>query len=262
MPQTSSATLEVHLVPCLSDNYAYLIRDPASDAVGIVDPSEAAPVEAALAERGWKLTHVINTHHHFDHTGGNLELKEKWGAEVVGPAADRERIPGIDRAVADGEVWRFGTQEARVMDIPGHTKGHIAFWFEASKAVFTGDTLFALGCGRMFEGTAPQMWASLSKLAALPDDTRVYCGHEYTQSNARFALTMEPDNAALKSYAAEVDRLRAEGKPTIPTTIGREKAANPFLRAREPSLGRQAGVAGGDPVAVFAETRLRKDNFK
>ena len=258
----SSALLEVELVPCLADNYAYLIRDPASGAVGVVDPSEAAPVNAALAARGWRLTHVVNTHHHFDHTGGNLELKETWGAEVVGPAADIERIPGIDRALADGETWRFGTLEATVLDIPGHTKGHVAFWFAAAKAVFTGDTLFALGCGRMFEGTADQMWASLSKLAALPADTRVYCGHEYTQSNARFALTMEPGNSDLAAYAAEVDRLRAEGKPTIPTTIGRELKANPFLRATDAALAAHLGLAGAGVVAVFAETRARKDNFR
>ena len=263
MSHTSPAhgALEIHLVPCLSDNYAYLIRDPGSSAVGIVDPSEAAPVEAALAARGLRLTHILNTHHHFDHTGGNLELKAKWGAEVVGPAADRERIPGIDRALGEGDTWDFGTATARIFDIPGHTKGHIAFWFEQAQAVFTGDTLFALGCGRMFEGTADQMWVSLSKLASLPDATRIYCGHEYTQSNARFALSVEPDNAALQAYAKEVDSLRAAGQPTIPATMGRERAANPFLRATEAGIAARLGLAGASPVAVFAETRLRKDNF-
>jgi hydroxyacylglutathione hydrolase len=253
--------LEIHLVPCLSDNYAYLIRDPGSSAVGIVDPSEAAPVEAALAARGWKLTHILNTHHHFDHTGGNLELKATWGAEVVGPAADRERIPGIDRALGEGDTWDFGTATARIFDIPGHTKGHIAFWFEADRAVFTGDTMFAMGCGRLFEGTPAQMWSSLSKLAALPPDTRVYCGHEYTLSNGRFALTLEPGNEALKTRMKEVERLREQGLPTIPSTIGLERQTNPFLRPASPELQRTLGLEQADDVAVFAETRRRKDVF-
>jgi hydroxyacylglutathione hydrolase len=253
--------LEIELVPCLKDNYAYLLRDTASNAVGVVDPSEAAPVLAALARHGWTLTYILNTHHHWDHTGGNLDLKAKTGAHVVGPAADRERIPGIDIALHDGERWKLGEAEAQVLFIPGHTRGHVAYYFAESKAVFCGDTLFALGCGRMFEGTAPQMWTSLSKLRALPSETRVYCGHEYTQANARFALSIEPKNAALRARSASVDGLRAKGLATVPSTIGEERETNPFLRADRPGFAEEVGLIGADPVAVFAEVRRRKDNF-
>ena len=253
--------LQIDLVPCLTDNYAYLVHDPETNATGIVDPSEAEPVFRALERKELKLTHILNTHHHFDHTGGNLPLKEATGAQIVGPRADAERIPGIDVALGDGDTWTFGGQTARIFDIPGHTRGHIAFWFPDGRAVFTGDTLFAMGCGRLFEGTPAQMWSSLQKLMALPPETRVYCGHEYTQSNARFAVTVEPDNADLAERAREVDRLRAEGRATIPSTIALELATNPFLRPTSPSLARQIGRGVDDPVSVFAETRRRKDSF-
>ena len=253
--------MEIIVIPCLKDNYAYLLHDAASGATGVVDPSEAAPVEAALSARGWTLTHILNTHHHWDHTGGNPALKAATGAVVVGPKADRERIPAIDVAVDEGESYKLGQAEAQILFIPGHTRGHIAFWFPESKAVFCGDTLFAIGCGRTFEGTAAQMWNSLGKLKALPADTRVYCGHEYTQANARFALTVEPQNAALKSRARAVDAARAKGQPTIPSTIGEERATNPFFRADERSIAETIGLAGEDAVAVFAEVRRRKDNF-
>jgi hydroxyacylglutathione hydrolase len=253
--------LNIHLVPCLNDNYAYLVHEPSKNLVAVVDPSEAPPVRKALQHHGLKLTHILNTHHHMDHTGGNIALKEEFGARVVGPRADRERIPGIDEEVGEGDVWTFGNAKARVFDIPAHTKGHIAFWFEADKAVFTGDTMFAMGCGRLFEGTPAQMWSSLSKLAALPPDTRVYCGHEYTQSNGRFALTLEPRNEALVKRMAEVDRLRAQGKPTIPSTIGIERETNPFLRPASKELRQALNMPDADTVAVFAETRARKDKF-
>jgi len=255
------SVLEIVLVPCLKDNYAYLLRDSASGAVAVVDPSEAPPVEKALAARGWKLTHILNTHHHWDHTGGNPALKAATGAIVVGPKADEARIPAIDVAVDEGETFKLGQAEARILFIPGHTRGHIAFWFPESKAVFCGDTLFAIGCGRTFEGTAAQMWHSLGKLKALPPETRVYCGHEYTQANARFALTVEPENRALKARAREVDAARAKGLPTIPSTIGEERATNPFFRADEPAIAAGIGLAGKDAVAVFAEVRKRKDHF-
>jgi len=254
--------LNIHLVPCLSDNYAYLVHDTATNKVGVVDPSEAAPVFAALKAHKLTLTHILNTHHHFDHTGGNLELKEKTGAKVVGPRADRERIPGIDEEVGEGNTWSLGQAQAKIFDIPAHTKGHIAFWFEVDKAVFTGDTMFAMGCGRLFEGTPAQMWSSLSKLAALPADTRVYCGHEYTLSNGRFAVTLEPNNAALIKRMADVERLRAEGKPTIPSTIGLERETNPFLRPASADLRKSLALESADIVEVFAETRRRKDVFK
>ena len=255
------ATLEVRQIPTRKDNYVYLIRDRGQGKIGVVDPSDAAPVIAALEEAGWRLTHIINTHHHGDHTGGNLELKQKYGCIVVGPRADRDRIPGIDVEVGDGDTYMFGDAEARVFDTPGHTRGHITYWFPDSKALFCGDTLFALGCGRLFEGTAQQMWTSLSKYRAVPDDTLVYCAHEYTQANARFALTVEADNARLVARAAEIDKLRAAGKRTVPSTMGEERATNPFLRADQAPVARAVGLPPSDPVAVFAEVRARKDKF-
>ncbi len=253
-------TLEIQQIPALRDNYIYLLREPKSGAVGAVDPSVAAPVLAALQQRGLKLTHVINTHHHPDHTGGNLELKAATGAIVVGPLADKGRIQGIDVAVGDGDTFQFGDEAATVYDVPGHTRGHIAYWFKDSQALFSGDTLFLMGCGRLFEGTPQQMWRSLGKLKALPPATRVYCGHEYTQANARFALTVEPKNADLVARAKRVDELRAAGQSTVPGTMADELATNPFLRADVPDLQRAMG-APGDPVATFAAIRKAKDNF-
>ncbi|HEX6978597.1 MAG TPA: hydroxyacylglutathione hydrolase [Alphaproteobacteria bacterium] len=253
--------LQIEHVLCLKDNYVWLLREPASGAVAAVDPSEAAPVRRRLDELGWRLTHILNTHHHGDHTGGNLELKQATGCTIVGPSADRERIPGIDVAVGEGETYRFGDESAHVFDVPGHTRGHIAFWFPDSDALFCGDTLFAIGCGRLFEGTPSQMWTSLTKLRGLPPATRVYCAHEYTQSNARFALAIDPDNAALKTRAARVDALRAKGLPTVPATLAEECRTNPFLRADDAAFARRLGLDPRDPVAVFAEIRARKDRF-
>ncbi|MGH6975561.1 MAG: hydroxyacylglutathione hydrolase [Stellaceae bacterium] len=253
-------TLEIQQIPALRDNYIYLLREPKSGAVGAVDPSVAAPVLAALSSRGWALTHVINTHHHPDHTGGNLELKAATNAIVVGPLADKGRIPGIDVAVGDGNTFQFGDEAATVYDVPGHTRGHIAYWFKDSQALFSGDTLFLMGCGRLFEGTPQQMWTSLNKLKALPPATRVYCGHEYTQANARFALTVEPKNEALVARAKRVDAMRAAGQPTVPGTLADELATNPFLRADLPDLQRAMG-APGDAVATFAAIRKAKDVF-
>ena len=253
-------TLEIQQIPALRDNYIYLLREPKSGAVGAVDPSVAAPVLAALESRGLKLTHVINTHHHPDHTGGNLELKAATGAIIVGPLADKGRIPGIDVAVGDGDTFKFGDEAATVFDVPGHTRGHIAYWFKDSQALFSGDTLFLMGCGRLFEGTPQQMWSSLSKLKALPPATRVYCGHEYTQANARFALTVEPKNADLVARAQRVDAVRAAGQSTVPGTLADELATNPFLRADVPDLQRAMG-APGDAVATFAAIRKAKDVF-
>jgi hydroxyacylglutathione hydrolase len=252
--------LVIRQIPVLRDNYVYLLHDEASGATGVVDPSVAEPVLAQLAETGWRLTHILNTHHHADHTGGNLEIKRATGAIVVGPRADRDRIPGIDVAVADGERYALGSETAEVFDVPGHTRGHIAYWFKDARALFCGDTLFLMGCGRLFEGTPEQMWHSLGKLRRLPGETRVYCGHEYTQANARFALTIDPENAALVARARRVDALRAEGESTVPGTMADELATNPFLRADQPALQEAAG-APGDPVATFAAIRRRKDVF-
>jgi hydroxyacylglutathione hydrolase len=254
-------TLDIRLLPLLTDNYAYLLRDAASGLVAVVDPSEAAPVLAEIARLGWPLNFILNTHHHWDHSGGNLDLKAATGAMVVGPLADRERIPGIDIALADGKHFALGPSTATVLDIPGHTKGHIAYWFEADKAVFVGDTLFALGCGRMFEGTPPMMWRSLERLRDLPADTRVYCGHEYTAANARFALSVDPANPALVLRAEEVERLRAAAQPTIPSTIADERATNPFLRVDTPAIAAALGMVGAPPADLFGELRRRKDAF-
>jgi hydroxyacylglutathione hydrolase len=253
------ADLEIQLVPCLSDNYAYLIHDAKAGLCAVIDPSEPAPVEKALKARGWRLTHILNTHHHFDHTGGNMALKESHRAEVVGPGKDRERIPAIDVGVDETTNWTFGGRAVRVLEIPAHTRAHIAFVFDA--AAFTGDTLFAMGCGRLFEGTPAMMWTSLSKLAKLPGDTRIYCGHEYTQNNGRFALTLEPSNDALKARMRDVDAARAKGAPTIPSTIKLEMETNPFLRPHAPEIRKTLGLEGADDVTVFAEMRKRKDSF-
>jgi hydroxyacylglutathione hydrolase len=253
--------LEIHAVPALTDNYVYLLREPQSGAVAAVDPSTARAVFEALEKLAWRLTHILNTHHHWDHTGGNLELKEATGAVVVGPKADAARIPGIDIALGEGERYDFGRESADVFDIPGHTRGHIAFYFAAAKALFCGDTLFSLGCGRLFEGTPRQMWTSLLKLRALPPESLVYCGHEYTENNARFALTLEPGNVALRARAAEVAALRRRNLPTVPALMENERLANPFLRADDPGFARALNMETADPVEIFAEVRRRKDAF-
>lgn len=254
--------MEITLIPLLSDNYGYLLHDASSNQTAVVDPSEAAPVLAVAKARGLKIDFVLNTHHHPDHSGGNLGIKKEAGCKVVGPAPDRERIPGIDIALDEGQTFGLGNEESEILFIPGHTKGHIAFHFRGAKAVFCGDTLFSLGCGRMFEGTPPMMWASLEKLRRLPGDTRVYCGHEYTAANARFAVSIDPDNAALRRREAEVTKLRAAGKFTIPSTMAAERAANPFLRADDPALAAAVGKRGAAPSEVFGEIRRLKDNFK
>lgn len=258
----SAERLTVELISAFQDNYIYLLREPNSDVVGIVDAGDAVPAIAELERQGLTLTHIFNTHHHPDHVGGNDALKARFPqAVLVGPKSETARIPGMDVTVADGDKVDFGTLSFKVIEVPGHTTGHIAFWTERGEAVFSGDTLFAMGCGRMFEGNAAQMWNSLSKLKWLPSVTRVYCGHEYTMTNARFALTVDPDNETLAKRAAEVESLRAGGKPTIPSTIGLENETNPFFRADEPAIAEAVGMQGADPVAVFAEIRLRKDNF-
>ncbi len=253
--------LEIDLVPCLRDNYAYLVRDLATGLTAAVDPSESAPVLKAAAAKGWTISHVMNTHHHPDHVGGNLAIKEATGCVIVAPRPDEGRIPGIDIAIEDGGRFSLGDSLALAIFIPGHTRGHMAYWFEESKAVFCGDTLFALGCGRLFEGTPEQMWRSLERLRRLPGDTRVYCGHEYTQANARFALTVDGANAALALRAKAIDGLRAQGRPTVPSTMAEEAATNPFMRADDPVLAAAMGLPAAGPVAVFAEIRRRKDAF-
>ena len=253
--------LAIHQIPVLHDNYVYLAHCPDSGATAVVDPAVAGPVLDAAKRLGWRIGHILNTHHHDDHTGGNLEIKAATGCTIVGPAADRDRIPGIDVALDEGESYRLGRQTARVFFVPGHTRGHIAYWFAASQALFCGDTLFAMGCGRLFEGSPAQMWDSLSKFKALPGETRIYCAHEYTQANGRFALSVEPGNAALARRMAAVDEARRQGLPTVPSTLAEERATNPFLRPHSAELQQTLGLAGAPPVAVFTETRARKDAF-
>jgi hydroxyacylglutathione hydrolase len=255
------SALSIHQFPCLADNYGYLLHDADSGLTATVDTPDADAILAQLDSKGWRLTHILNTHHHADHAGGNLALKRATGCTIVGPRADAARIPGIDVAVGEGDVVELGAQCAAVYDTPGHTRGHIVYHFAAARAAFVGDTLFAMGCGRLFEGTPVQMWSSLGKILSWPDDTRIYCAHEYTQSNARFALTVEPQNAALRARADAVAKLRAAGKPTVPTTLAEEKATNPFLRAASKDLRETIGLRAAADVDVFAKTRALKDAF-
>jgi hydroxyacylglutathione hydrolase len=253
--------LEIVTIPCLSDNYAFLAHDAASGQTALVDAPESGPILAELEARGWRLSHVLLTHHHWDHVDGLPGILEQQPAKVIGAAADAHRLPPLDQQVSDGDTFEIGGEPVQVLDVSGHTVGHVAYYMPKSSVVFTADSLMALGCGRLFEGTAPQMWASLSKLAALPDDTIVCSGHEYTQSNAKFAITVDPDNAALQQRMIEIDLARAEGRPTVPSTLALEKATNPFLRATDPAIQAQLGMENADPADVFAEVRARKDRF-
>lgn len=255
------ADLDIHVIPVLSDNYVYLIHDPESGTCAAVDPAVAQPVLEAVGRVGWKLDRILCTHHHADHVGGVVEIKTATGCTVIGAAADARRIPGIDVTVKEGDTVALGAHAARVIETPGHTSGHIAYWFEEARALFCGDTLFSLGCGRLFEGTPAQMWKSLCKLRALPDDARVYCGHEYTNDNVAFAFSLDPDNPAIRRRADEALALGEAGRPTLPARLSDEKAANPFLRADQDALKEAVGLAGRDAVEVFAEIRRRKDDF-
>ncbi len=253
--------LTIDIIPALRDNYIYILRDERSRHAAVVDPSEAGPVMDFIKSRNLSLTHIFNTHHHPDHVGGNLALKAETNCLIVGPAPDKERIPGIDIALNDQQTYAFGDHPARVFFVPGHTRGHIAFWFYQDHALFCGDTLFGCGCGRLFEGTPSQMWSSLQRLRRLPDDTRVYCGHEYTEANIRFALTLDPQNITLSQRRDRIRHLRGKGTPSLPALMAEEKTTNPFLRCDD--AGFIAGLGLGDlsPEEVFAEIRRRKDNF-
>jgi hydroxyacylglutathione hydrolase len=251
--------LQIHQFPCLSDNFGVLIRDGDAGVVASIDAPDAKAVAAALASQGWRLTHILTTHHHGDHTGGNLTLKNETGCTIIGPRGEAAKVPGIDKQVGEGDIFKFGGHSVRVLDTPGHTAGHITYWLASANVAFVGDTLFAIGCGRVIEGNAEMMWQSLQKLMALPKETSVYCGHEYTQANARFALTIEPENEALQRRAKEVDRMRAAGKATLPTTIGLELATNPFLRPHSAAIQKRLGMAGKPEWQIFGEIRERKN---
>lgn len=251
--------IAIHQFMCLKDNFGVLIHDDATGQTAAIDAPEAAAVRKALADRGWKLTHILVTHHHGDHTDGVLPLKEETGCMVIGPKAEAHRIKGLDRTVGEGDAFNFGSSVVQVMDTPGHTAGHITYHIPSAKVAFAGDTLFAIGCGRVIEGTMEMMWSSLSKLAKLPPETAVYCGHEYTLSNARFALTIEPENEALQARVKQVEATLAAGQPTLPTTIGIELATNPFLRPQSAAIRKRLGMEKSADWQVFGEVRERKN---
>jgi hydroxyacylglutathione hydrolase len=253
--------LTIIQIPVLTDNYIYLVHDPVSEETAVVDPALAQPVLDVLGEKGWRLTTILNTHQHWDHVGGNLELKQKTGCKIIAAQTDRDRIPGIDIGVSEDDVIALGGHPARVISTPGHTSGHIVYHFAEDGALFCGDTLFVMGCGRLCEGTPEQMWSSLQKLKALPPSTRVYCTHEYTQTNGRFALSVEPDNRKLQQKMLEVQQLRAENKPTVPSTIEQERATNPFFRPDSISIQKTLSLESQSPLRVFTELRKRKDSF-
>src|SRR3982751_3311384 len=250
---------EIRTFTCLSDNFGYLIHDPATKATASIDAPEAAPIIRALEQEGWTLTDILVTHHHHDHVGGIAELKQKYGCRVVAPHDKSTKIADVDLRVGNGDVVKIGDLLARVLETPGHTLDHISYVFDADKALFAADTLFSIGCGRVIEGTHPMMWDSLLKLRALPDDFRLYCGHEYTAANIKFALSVEPNNPDLKARAEEVARLRGAGQPTVPTLLGDEKKANVFLRADEPSVAASVRMKGRSAAEVFGELRERKN---
>jgi hydroxyacylglutathione hydrolase len=253
--------IEIRQIPAREDNYAVLVHEPVTGATASIDAPEEEAIVDALDETGWRLTDVFVTHHHFDHVEAVPALKRRYGARVVANAADAHRIPEVDLAMAPGAPLRLGATPVEMIDTPGHTHGHVAYHLPEAAALFVGDTLFSLGCGRLFEGDPAEMWASLRRLAALPPTTRVWCGHEYTAANARFAVTVDPDNPELAARVAEVRLLVEEGLPALPTTIGRELATNPFLRADVEAVKIGIGMAGDDPVAVFAALRDRKNRF-
>lgn len=254
-------TLQIDQFMCRSDNFGVLVHDPESGETALIDAPEEAAILAAIERTGWTPTVILTTHHHADHVEGNLALKQRFGLRIIGPEAEKDKIPGIDQTVGDSDVFSFGGEDVHVISTPGHTLGHVSFHLPASRVAFTADTLFALGCGRIFEGTPPMMYESLRKLAALPADTTVYCGHEYTEANARFALTVDPTNPVLKARAEKIMALRADGEPTLPTTIGDELATNPYLRAHNAAIRHTLGMENATDGEVFAEIRRRKDNF-
>lgn len=252
--------LDIHQFICRSDNFGVLIHDEDAGVTATIDAPDGAAVDAALAEMGWRLTHIITTHHHFDHVEGHEFLKQKYGCKVIAPAAEATKIPGVDETVLQGDSFMFGNFSVEVIETPGHTLGQVNYFIPDAKVAFTGDTLFALGCGRIFEGTPAQMWSSMQKLKQLPSDTVIYCGHEYTLANAKFAVSVDPDNAELAKRLSEIEALRAAGKPTLPTTMAVELETNPFLRPDDAAIRAHLDMVGASDEAVFTEIRRLKDN--
>lgn len=254
--------LQIDVFLCRTDNFGVLVHDPETGLTASIDAPEEGPIVAAVERNGWPLTHILTTHHHTDHVEANLALKERYGLEIIGPREEAVAIPGLDRAVGDGDSFEFGAHTVNVIETPGHTAGHVCYHFPDDKLLFAADTLFALGCGRLFERPAADMWHSLQKLAVLPDETAIYFGHDYTLSNARFALSIDPDNQRLKQRAAEIEADQSAGKRTIPTMLWLEKETNPFLRAADPAIRRNLLMETRSNEDVFAEIRKRKDNFR
>ena len=253
--------LDIIQLPVLNDNYIYIIHEPVSGETAVVDPAIAEPVMDIIKAKGWTLTYILNTHHHWDHVGANLELKEKTNCQILASELDHSRIPGIDKGLKHGDKIKLGNQVAEVIETPGHTIGHIVYHFRNNNALFCGDTLFSMGCGRLFEGSAEQMWQSLQQLKKLPKETQIYCAHEYTQANGKFALTLEPDNQQLLQRTQQVDQLRADNKATVPSTIEQELVTNPFFREDSQALQQSINMTGQPAVEIFRKTRELKDNF-
>ena len=257
----NQSPLEMYMFPCLSDNYGFLIHDIDNKLTATIDTPEVSAIEQALDFKGWNLTHIINTHHHYDHAGGNLELKNKTNCQIIGPEMDQERIPGIDKKIGHEEVFYFGNHKVICYHTPGHTTGHVVYYFQDQKIAFVGDTLFAMGCGRLFEGTPEQMWNSLNIISNWPEETQLYCAHEYTKNNAEFAITIDPVNKNLIDRIKEVKEKRINDIPTVPTNVAIEKLTNPFLRASESEIKQELDMIGHSDESVFAEIRRRKDSF-
>ena len=253
--------MDIEIIPCLNDNYSYLIKDNQTDTVAIIDPSEFRPCDKKINEKYKKLDFILNTHHHFDHVGGNVELKKKYGSKILGFEKDQKRIPAIDILLKDDQEFKIGSLDFKTIFIPGHTSGHIAFYLEKEKVIFTGDTLFSLGCGRVFEGTYEEMFNSLNKIKSLPEDTKIYCGHEYTKNNFKFCFKFDPNNNHLKDKQKEIDAKTKEGKPTIPSTIKEELKTNIFLRYDDLDVKGTLNLKNASDLEIFTKLRELKDNF-
>ena len=253
--------MDIDIIPCLNDNYSYLIKDNQTDTVAIIDPSEFRPCDKKINEKYKKLDFILNTHHHFDHVGGNAELKKKYGSKILGFEKDQKRIPAIDVLLKDDQEFKIGNLDFKTIFIPGHTSGHIAFYLEKEKVIFTGDTLFSLGCGRVFEGTYEEMFNSLNKIKSLPEDTKIYCGHEYTKNNFNFCFKFNPNNNHLKDKQKEIDAKTKEGKPTIPSTIKEEIKTNIFLRYDDLDVKGTLNLKNASDLEIFTKLRELKDNF-